>query len=104
MIANPVAEQYTSIVVDKIKRLSTRFGKWIRDVTRPRHTKHLCVVADLFRSKTELVAENTLLRQQLIVWNRRVARKCFGHRIVPREHILFVKDLSGVLGANVWTI
>jgi len=57
------------MVVDKIQRFSTRFGKWIRNVTRPRHTKHLYVVADLFRSKTELVAENTLLLQQLIVLN-----------------------------------
>jgi len=69
--------KYASIVVDKIQRFSTRFGKWIRDVTRPQHTKHLCVVTDLFRSKPELVAENTLLRQQLIVLNRQVKKPKF---------------------------
>jgi hypothetical protein len=66
--------KYIPIVIDKIKRLSTRFGKRIRDVTRPKHIKHLCVVADLFRSKTESVAENALLRQQRIVLNRQVKK------------------------------
>ena len=69
--------KYIPIVVDKIKTLSTRFGRWIREVTRPKHTKHLCVVADLFRSKPELVAENALLRQQLIVLNRQVKKPRF---------------------------
>ena len=32
------------------------------------------MVTDLFRSKTELVAENTLLRQQLIVLSRQVKK------------------------------
>ncbi len=75
-----------SVVIDKIKGLSTRFGKWIRDITRPRHTKHLCVVADLFRSKTELAAENALLRQQLIVLNRQVKKP----RFTPLDRTILV--------------
>jgi len=66
--------KYIPIAIDRIRILSTRFGKWIRDFTRPKHTKHLCVVTELFRSRTELVAENTLLRRQLIVLNRQVKK------------------------------
>ena len=70
-------DRYLPVVIGKIREISTRFGRWIRDVTRPKHTKHLCAVTDLFRSKPELVAENALLRQQLIVLNRQVKKPRF---------------------------
>ena len=60
------------LAAGKIADISTRFMRWLRDVTRPKHSKHLCVVADLFRTKTELVAENVSLRQQIVVLNRHV--------------------------------
>jgi len=78
--------KYASIVVDKIQKLSTRFGKWIRNVTRPQYTKYLCVVTDLFRSKTDLVAENTLIRQQLIVLSRQVKKP----KLTPLDRTILV--------------
>jgi len=47
--------------------------KWIIAKTKPAHSSQLLgTTADLLRSKTELVAENALLRQQLIILKRSV--------------------------------
>ena len=49
--------------------LSSRFARW----TKPLRTSlPLATVADLGRSKSELIAENALLRQQLIILTRQV--------------------------------
>src|ERR1700694_2969775 len=51
--------------------LSSRFTSW----TKPLGTSlSLTTVADLGRSKSELIAENALLRQQLIILKRQVKR------------------------------
>jgi hypothetical protein len=51
--------------------LSSRFTRW----TKPLGTSlPLATVADLGRSKSELIAENALLRQQLIILKRQVKR------------------------------
>lgn len=51
--------------------LSARFARW----TKPLNTSlSLQTMADLGRSKSELIAENALLRQQLIILKRRVKR------------------------------
>jgi putative transposase len=51
--------------------LHTRFVRW----TKPPTTSLLFgTIADLGRSKPELIAENALLRQQLIVLKRQVKR------------------------------
>jgi len=51
--------------------LSSRFARW----TKPLRTSlPLATLTDLGRSKTELVAENALLRQQLIILRRQVKR------------------------------
>src|SRR5258708_7025143 len=48
---------------------------WLKATTKPvRPYLALGTAQDLMRSKTELVIENALLRQQLIVLNRRVKR------------------------------
>jgi len=51
--------------------LSSRFARW----TKPLVTSlPLATLADLGRSKSELIAENALLRQQLIILRRQVKR------------------------------
>jgi putative transposase len=51
--------------------LSSRFTRW----TKPLLTSFpLATVANLGRSKSELIAENALLRQQLIILKRQVKR------------------------------
>ena len=51
--------------------LSSRFTRW----TKPLRTSlPLAPLTDLDRSKSELIAENALLRQQLIILKRRVKR------------------------------
>src|SRR5437868_14017024 len=54
--------------------LSSRFARW----TKPLRTSlPLATLTDLGRSKSELIAENALLRQQLIVLRRQVKRPTF---------------------------
>ena len=56
---------------DCLHGLSARFARW----TKPLRTSlSLQTMADLGRSKSELIAENALLRQQLIILKRRVKR------------------------------
>src|SRR5207247_11166742 len=51
--------------------LSSRFARW----TKPLRTSlPLGTLTDLGRSKSELIAENALLRQQLIILKRQVKR------------------------------
>jgi len=51
--------------------LSSHFARW----TKPLGTSlPLSALTDLSRSKTELIAENALLRQQLIILRRQVQR------------------------------
>src|SRR5690348_1639369 len=51
--------------------LSSRFARW----TKPLGTSlPLATVADLGRSNSELIAENAILRQQLIILKRQVMR------------------------------
>ncbi len=59
------------LVVPSVKGLSARFLQWTRPLTS---SLPLGTLADLGRSKAELVAENALLRQQLIVLKRQVKR------------------------------
>ena len=65
----------------------------ISRVTKPIvHTSMLETVADLARSKPQLIAENLLLRQQLVVLNRSVKRPQF----TPAERGLVVLLASRV--------
>jgi putative transposase len=57
-----------------LEALSSRFACW----TKPLRTSlPLSTLTDLGRSKSELIAENVLLRQQLIVLRREVKRPTF---------------------------
>ena len=53
---------------------SARFTRWIKPLTS---SLPLQTLADLSRSKSELIAENALLRQQLIILQREVKRPAF---------------------------
>jgi putative transposase len=56
---------------DCLHTLSSRLTRW----TKPLLTSlPLQTIADLGRSKSELIAENALLRQQLIILRRQVKR------------------------------
>src|SRR5207248_8439961 len=54
--------------------LTFRFTRWTKPITS---SLPLGTLADLGRSKSELIAENALLRQQLIVLRRQVKRPAF---------------------------
>jgi len=63
--------------------LSSRLTRW----TKPLRTSlPLSTLTDLGRSKSELIAENALLRQQLIILKRQVKRPTFSRT----DRILFV--------------
>jgi putative transposase len=57
-----------------LEALSSRFTRW---TTLLRTSLPLATLTDLGRSKSELIAENALLRQQLIVLRRQVKRPTF---------------------------
>jgi hypothetical protein len=59
------------LVVPSVKVLRARFVHWTKPFTS---SLPLGTLADLGRSKAELVAENALLRQQLIILKRQVKR------------------------------
>jgi hypothetical protein len=57
-----------------LEALTSRFARW----TKPLRTSlPLSTLTDLSRSKSELIAENALLRHQLIVLRRQVKRPTF---------------------------
>ena len=69
----------------EVTRLVTRIERAVSEATRPRQLA-VGAMKDLTRSKSELLAENALLRQQLIVASRKVKRPEFK----PRERGLLV--------------
>ncbi len=76
-----------------VKRELQAAGSAISHLTKPLvHSPVLGTVADLARSKPQLVAENLLLRRQLIILNRSVKRP----RFTPTERALFVLLASKV--------
>jgi putative transposase len=56
---------------DCLQALSSRLTRWTKPLSS---SSLLSTLADLSRSKTELVAENALLRQQLLILKRQVKR------------------------------
>src|SRR5947209_12282214 len=59
------------LVVTSVKELRARFVDWTKPLTS---SLPLGTLVDLGRSKSELRAENALLRQQLIMLKRQVKR------------------------------
>ena len=68
---NPVLPSLKQLIRLCLDRLHTRYVRWTRPLTP---SLLLGTIADLGRSKSELMAENALLRQQLIMLKRQVKR------------------------------
>lgn len=68
---------------------------WFKRWTRPKGKgQAICTLADLSRSRSELIAENLFLRQQLIVLERQVEQPKLTQRdrqvlVLPGKHNLF---------------
>jgi hypothetical protein len=69
--ANPVLPSLKWLIRLCLDRPHTRYCRWTRPLTP---SWLLGTIADLGRSKSELMAENALLRQQLVMLKRRVKR------------------------------
>ena len=70
----------------KVAKLSARAKRALREALRPRPSLLGGLLVDLTRSRTELLEENALLRQQLIVLTLSVKRP----RARPFERALVV--------------
>lgn len=71
---NLILTQLNRLFKSCLGMLRSRFARW----TKPLTTSLLLeTLADLNRSKSELIAENALLRQQLIILRRQVKRPTF---------------------------
>jgi putative transposase len=68
---NPIHSCFKRLVGTAVNVLHTRFVHWTKPLTS---SLPLGTFADLARSKSELMAENVLLRQQLIILKRQVKR------------------------------
>src|SRR5438045_7524844 len=66
-----ILSQLKRLVGPSVKGLRARFLQWTKPLTS---SLPLQTLADLGKSKSELVAENALLRQQLIILKRQVKR------------------------------
>ena len=87
--ASPLLERHSSHVMEEfllclvwlthlrqlkdgcLEALSSRFARWTKPLAS---SLPLSTLADLGRSKSELLAKNALLRQQLIILRRQVKR------------------------------
>jgi putative transposase len=68
---NPILSCLKRLVGASVNVLRNRFVQWTKPLTS---SLPLGTLADLARSKPELMAENALLRQQLIILKRQVKR------------------------------
>jgi putative transposase len=66
-----ILSHFKRLMIPSVKSLRARFLQWTRPLTS---SLPLGTLADFGRSKAELVAENALLRQQLIILKRQVKR------------------------------
>ncbi len=80
---NPVLPSLKRLIRLCLDKLHTRFVRWTRPLTP---SLLLGTIADLGRNKSELMAENALLRQQLVILKRQVKRPA----CTKRDRILLV--------------
>jgi hypothetical protein len=71
MLLNKILRQVVAIVEPLVKKLETQVKAWTKPTT---DSLAGGAAADLVKSKEQLIMENTLLRQQVIVLKRQVAR------------------------------
>ena len=71
MFFKRLAQQIKSCVVRVVRKIEQRFQQW----TKPNHESLVVgTLADVTRGKGELIAENALLRQQVIILQRQTKR------------------------------
>ncbi len=78
-----IVQRFQAIVERGLRKASTIILRWTKPAS---HAPVLGTITDLARSKPQLLAENFLLRQQLIVLNRSVKRP----RLTSTDRGLFV--------------
>jgi hypothetical protein len=71
MLLTKVLRQVVAIAQPIMKKLETQVKAWTKPTT---DSLVVGTAADLVKSKEQLIMENALLRQQVIVLNRQVAR------------------------------
>jgi hypothetical protein len=88
-ILNPIHSCLKRLVVPSVNVLRTRFVQWTTPLTS---SLPLATFADLASSKSELMTENALLRQQLIMLKRQVKRPA----CTKRDRLLLMLLARGV--------
>ena len=88
---HPIDEKIKQVIQQGMTWLETRFKQW----TRPAISRQVIgTLADLKRSKSELIAENMCLRQQLTVLERQVSRP----QMTQQNRQILVLLASGITG------
>lgn len=88
---NPINGKIKQVMQQGVAWLETRFKGWTKPATRK---QVMGTLADLKRSKHELIAENMFLRQQLIVLKRQVSHP----QIIQRDRQVLVLLASRIKG------
>ena len=86
------------LAVTSVKRPHARLRQWTTPLIS---SLPLGTIADLGRSKSELIAENALLRQQLIILKRQVKRSAQEDQVLAKERI-FCNQFGFVPGKVNW--
>jgi len=89
MLLNKLLRQVVTIVEPLVKQLETQVKAWTKPTT---DSLVGGVAADLVKSKTQLIMENALLRQQVIILQRQVTRP----RLTAQDRRLLVVLASRV--------
>ena len=88
---NPIDGKIKQVIQQGMAWLETRFKQWTRPATSQ---QVIGTLADLKRSKRELIAENVFLRQRLNVLERQVARP----KMTQRDRQVLVLLASRIRG------
>ncbi len=84
MFFKRLAQQIKSCVVRVVRSIEERFKQW----TKPSGESLVVgTLADVTRGKGELIAENALLRQQVIILRRQTKRP----RLTPHSEVVLQK-------------
>jgi putative transposase len=91
VIINYIERKINEVIRQRVACLESRFKQWTQPAKR---NQVMSSVADLKRSKGELIAENIFLRQQLIVLERQVERP----KLTQRDRQILVLLASRIAG------
>ena len=94
MLLHKMLRQVVEIAQPIVKKLETQVKAW----TKPATDSLLGgTAADLVKSKAQLVVENALLRQQVIVLKRQVARP----QLTAKDRSLLVVPATSVIQGRI---